>query len=253
MAVSVELVESDRCTGQRTKTYVERAVEGSNQAQNAERQADPATPDTTSRLVGNLIKRVSMGLPSIAEANVRGANGAPDEEVGETRERQEPREDGALVRSQADEGQQTESDLEQHAPNGAALVVDVSHELGSHATLSHCLDSTGRAESARVGDGNDSQSNNGVEDGGENLDTGVLDGKHEWRCLGVRARSTLKSGVVGTDDETDNEEVDNVEEEDSPEGLLSRLGDGLPGIVGLGSGKTDELSTTKGKSGGHKD
>lgn len=238
---------------QRTKAYVERAVKGSNQAQNAERQADPATPDTTSRLVGNLIKRVSVGLPGIAEANVRGTNGAPDEKVGETGERQEPREDGALVGSQANEGQQTKSDLQQHTPNWATLAIDVGHELGSHATLSHCLDGTGRAESARVGDRDDGEGNNGVEDRRENLDTGVLNGKHEWRCLGVRARGTLESGVVRTDDETNNEQVDNVEEEDSPECLLGRLRDGLPGVVGLSSGKTNELSTTKGKSGGHED
>lgn len=55
-------------------TYVERAIKGSNQAQNAEYQADPATPNTAGGFVGNLIEGVSVSLPGIAEANVRGAN-----------------------------------------------------------------------------------------------------------------------------------------------------------------------------------
>lgn len=194
-----------------------------------------------------------MGLPGGAEADVRGANRAPDEQVGQPGQREQPREDGALVGCQADEGQQAKGNLQHDAPDRATLAVDVGHDLGSHTTLRHGLDGPGRAEGAGVGDRDDSQGDDDVEDGGENLDTGVLDGKHEWRCFGICARSTLQPGIVRGKDEADNEEVDDVEEEDSPESLLRRPGDGLPGVVRLSGSETDELCSTEGKGCGDED
>jgi len=54
---------------------------------------DPRANDTTSGLERNLIQGVSVVSPSLAEANMGEADGAPGEESGKSRERDEPVED----------------------------------------------------------------------------------------------------------------------------------------------------------------
>lgn len=181
------------------------------------------------------------------------ADGAPDEEVGETGEGEEPAEDSAAVGRLSDEGEETKGDLDQDTPDGTALLVDVGEEARSHTALGHGLHRAGGTEGATVGDGDDGNGDDGVENGRKNLDAGILDGKDEGGGLGVGAGGTQEAGVVGRDNEAENEEVDNVEESNTPEDLLASHWDGLARVVGLSGSKTDELSTTKGESGDDED
>lgn len=181
------------------------------------------------------------------------ADGSPDQQVCETSESKEPAEDVTTLTRLTNEGQQTEGELDDDAIEGTALGVDVSEEPGSHAALGHGLHGAGRSKGAGVCDTENGDGDDSVEDGGEDLDAGVLDGKHEGRGLGVGTAGAQQAGVVRGEDEAEDEEVDDVEEGNSEEDLLASLGDGLAGVGGLGGGEANHLSTTEGEGGNNKD
>ena len=176
-----------------------------------------------------------------------GADRAPDKEVGQTREGEEPAEDGAALGGLANESDQTEEELDDDAPDGAAGLVNVREEAGGHTALGKSLHGTGRAERARVGNADDGNGDDGVEDGGKDLDTGVLDGQDERRGLGVGTGRAEETVVVGRHDQTEDEQVDDVEEGNAPEHLLGGEGNSLAGVRGLSGRETDKLGTTEGK------
>lgn len=182
-----------------------------------------------------------------------GANGAPDEEEGQTGERKQPVEDGHALGGQADVGKETKAELKSNAVERSAGLVHVGEETGSHLTGSHGLDGAGRSEGARVGDTDNRDGDDGVEDGGQDLDAGILDGQDEGRSLGVGTVGVEKAVVVGGQDETEDEQVDDVEEEDTEENLLGGTGDGLAGVLRLGSSQTDQLSATESERGNDED
>lgn len=181
------------------------------------------------------------------------ANAAPDEKEGQAGESEKPVENLASLRGLADVGQETEGKLDQDTPERATLGVNVHEELGGMATLSHSLHGSGRSECARVGDGKNGNGNDGVEDRRQNLDAGILDSQDERRGLGVGATGVEETRVIAANDNSDDEQVDNVEESDTPEDLLASSRDGASGVGGLGSGKANHLSTTEGESGDDKD
>lgn len=115
------------------------------------------------------------------------------------------------------------------------------------------LDGSGGSVSARVGNGENGDGNDGVEDGWESLDTSLLDGEHERRGLGVGTVRAQKIWVVGWEDQAKEEEGDNVEEGNSPEDLSGSLREGLVGLSGFGSGQADHLSTTESEGGDDED
>lgn len=59
--------------------------------------------------------------------------------------------------------------------------------------------------------------------------------------------------AVRRDDQADKEQVDNVEDEDTPDDLLGSPGDLLGGVLGFSSSKTDELGTGVGEGGSDED
>ena len=70
------------------------------------------------------------------------------------------------------------------------------------------------------------------------------------------ARRRAIAGVqraVRRDDQADQEQVDNVEDEDTPDNLLRSPGDLLGGVLGLSCGKADELGTGIGEGGSDED
>lgn len=176
------------------------------------------------------------------------ADGTPDEEVGQTRKSQEPGENGALVSCNTDVCQDAKGQLEEDTPDGAAFLVDVGQHLGHHTTLCHCLQSASRTIGARVGNTDDGDGDNGVEDMREDLDTGILNGQDEGRESGVRARGFCKTLVIEGQNETKNQQVDYIEEQDAPEHLFGSLRNSLAGVGRLGGSKTTQLSTCEGES-----
>jgi len=136
------------------------------------------------------------------------ADAAPSEEVAKTGQGEEPvKELITDARSLIDECQERKTELESHRGERTALAVNVGEDLGSHALGSKSLERASGTESARVGDGQDSNGNHSVEDGWQTLDAGVLDGYDEWRSLGVGARRAKQEIRVRWHDETDHEQV----------------------------------------------
>lgn len=175
------------------------------------------------------------------------ADATPDKEEAKTGKGKEPAKDLSAIGSATDVGEETEGELDKDTPERATLVVDVREELGGHAALSHSLHGSGRTESARVGDREDRDGDDGVEDAGEDLDTGILDGDDEGGSLGVGTAGTHETLISVGEDETENEQVQDIEDGNSPKHLLASLGDRLAGVGRLGSSKTDHLSTSKGE------
>lgn len=128
----------------------------------------------------------------------------------------------------------------------ATLLVNIGKDLGTHTVLCKGLESTGGGECAGVGDRHDRDQNDGIKDGWEDLDAGELNGDDEWRVTTGRSLASVERRV-GWDDKSDEEEVNNVKDADTPYDLLGRLRDFFAWVLSLGSCETCQLSSTEGK------
>lgn len=154
----------------------DRLVQAGKQADEGQKAADIGAPDTVLRLVGNLIESAAVVLPRAAEANMGPAHRAPNKEVRDTAEREQPIEElGAGARSFADIRQEAESDLDENTPDGTTLLVDVREPLGAHTAGGEGLHCPRAAKGTAVGDGDDGQENDDVEDRRQDGDTGLHD------------------------------------------------------------------------------
>jgi hypothetical protein len=153
--------------------------------------------------------------------------------------------------------------LEQDDNEWATLLVNICKRLWSHACLllaeifylplkptelSKSLECSGGAERARVGNAQHGNQDHGIEDGWKNLDTSKFDGNDERRVTRLTASIGVK-WAVGWDNETNEEEIDNVEDADTPDDLVGGLGDFLAWVTGLGSSETSEFGSGEGKRG----
>lgn len=109
-----------------------------------------------------------------------------------------------------DERQHAKRQRDRHTPYGAALLVDIPQEAGRHAAQRERLHGAGGTVDAAVGDGDDGDRDNGVEDGGQARDAGVFDGEHEGRGLGVGAGGAAEVVAGVGHDEAHDEEGDDV-------------------------------------------
>lgn len=228
-------------------------VEGGHETQEDEEEADGTADDAERRGEGQLLDVAAVVLPGLTETDVCETDAAPDEEVGDTGQSQQPGEDGLALRGLVYEGQEGERDLQGDTPDRTALLVDVCEELGGHLVLCQSLDGTAGSVGGRVGDTEHGEGDDGVHDGGQAADTGLLDRDDEGGGLGVGAGRTEQELGVAGDDEADDEGSQNVEDHDTPEHLLGGLGDGLGRVGGLSSGQTAQLGTGKGKGAGDED
>ena len=132
-------------------------VELGDQGDDVDQDAQPRAPNTELGLVGKFVDGMAVvspsrtlcqqgrsqdenwnsdflvDLPGLAKANMSKCDGGVDKEDGETRQRQEPVEDGAAVGCQVDECQAAEEELDYDDRDRAALFIDVGQDLGSHA------------------------------------------------------------------------------------------------------------------------
>jgi hypothetical protein len=232
---------------------VESSIERCDKSENVESETKVRASNTKGGLVGDEAEVDTLSLHTSAHADVGKADRTPDEEETKTSKGQEPAKDLHTLGSSANVGKETEGDLEENTVERATLGVNVLEEVGSHVALSHSLDGSGRAESAGVGNREDSNGDDSVHDAREDLDTSILDGKNEGGGLGVGTAGTHETLIVGGEDETDDEQVEDVEDGNSPEDLLASHGDGSAGVGRLGSSKTNHLSTTERESSNDKD
>lgn len=73
----------------------------------------------------------------------------------------------------------------------------------------------------------------------------LLHSNHKWRCSSRALGLGSESQVLGVirNQHANEENTENVEHDDSPEGELDGLGNGLSGVLGLANGHTNKFST----------
>ncbi len=114
------------------------------------------------------------------------------------------------------------------------------------------LEGPRRTKGARVGDAHHGDQDHGVEDGWECFDAREFDRNDERRATTLSAGGVVQR-AVGWNDEADEEEVDNVEDADTPDDLFGGLWDFLLGVCGLGSCQASKFGSAEGKRGRDKD
>ncbi|KFY08314.1 hypothetical protein V492_06342, partial [Pseudogymnoascus sp. VKM F-4246] len=234
-------------------TYEEGHVEGGDEAENVEGESDPRAGDAEHGRERQLVETTTSQLPRATVADVGEADGAPGEEGGETRQREEPVKGLETLGGETDEGEEAEGQGEGHGDPRAAVLVDLLEDAGGHAVQGEGLQCARGTEGGGVGDGDDGEGDDGVHDGGEGLDVGLLEGADEGGVLGVGAGRMGQVVGVTVDDQAEDEERDDVEERHTPEDLLGGLWQGLARVVGLGGGKSDELGSSEGEGGSDED
>lgn len=210
------------------------------------------TNDTSLGLEAKLVGVSTLDLQCTSKSNVTETDGTPSEKRRHTRDSQHPGEGSALLSRGGNETDQTKDGLKDNTEQWSTLLVNVVEELRSHAGGSQSGQSSGRTENGGVTDGQDSNHDDNVHDRGQATDTGVLDGNDEWRVTSSTVTHT-QLGVVVRNKETNQKQGDKVEQGDSPEDLLDGLWHGLSWVDGLGSGQTDQFSTSESESGGDED
>lgn len=226
-----------------------------NEADDVESQSDPTSNCAKCRTVGEFVERVAIVLPCLTEADVGQTDGTVDEEVCNSGKGEQPVEEHLATTTLGLVGkrQKTENKLQDNGRNGATLFVNVGEELWCHALNCERLNGTRGGVRGRVGDADNGDGDDGVEDGGEYLDAGVGDGEHKRRVLCACVARSEQSRVVVWNDESENEQVDNVEKGNAPEDLLGGFGDLPDRVRCLGGRKTGKLGTTVGKGRRDKD
>lgn len=174
---------------------------------------------------------------------------APGEEVREAGKSEQPGEDIGTALGLVDVGQASKEESKANCEVGATMLIDLLEEGRTHSLGAQSLDGTGRTVRAGVCDGDDRDRDDSIKDRGENLDTSELEGADERRVSGVSTRSRGEVGVVGRNNETQEEERDDVEQGDTPEHLLRSLGDGLSRVGRFCGGETNQLGSTESKGG----
>lgn len=238
--------KESHCVG-RTTDGEQRDVELGNEAENVEHETDPGPDRAEHGSEREVVGRAAVHGPRLAEADVRVADATPGEEVGETGDGEQPREDGAAVVGFVDVGEAAEEEGHDEHDVGTTFRVDAGTNCGTHATCAESLDSTSCGEGAGVCNGENGEGDDCVEDGGEGFDASQLEGEHERRVAGVTSGGLGEVGVVRGDDQTQEEERDHVEEGDTPEDLLGGFRDRLAWVGGFCCCETDELSSSEGE------
>jgi len=178
--------------------------------------------------------------PGLAETNVGQADGAPGEEGSETGKGNEPVKDGRTSGSQVHVGKRTPHEDEENGPERTTGTVDVGEHLGGITLLRQGGKGTRSTVHTRDTNGNDGDENDNVHEVVESLETSVLASNDKGRGVGIAGRAEqTRVGVL--DKKANEEETEDVEQGDSPEDLSDGTGEGVEGILGLGSSQTDQL------------
>jgi hypothetical protein len=107
--------------GKRGRTHSNSSIKRRNHTQAIQKEPIPTPRHPKQRLIRQLRLDMSLALPRRAEPDMRKADGAPDEEVREARQRKQPIENRALFRRFANEGEEPEEELQRDAVQRAAF------------------------------------------------------------------------------------------------------------------------------------
>ena len=122
--------------------------------------------------------------------DVRQVDAEPQEEEAQTGQRKKPAKDGVAGVRLANVRNAAKGDLDDDAPERTTLLIDVHQEFGTHSSRSEGLHSPRTAISTGIGDRDDGDGDDCIENGRQTLDASSLDCKHEGRCLGVGTTGT---------------------------------------------------------------
>lgn len=196
---------------------------------------------------------------------------APGEQGGKTGKSQEPVEDVTAAGADVDIGDRTKDQDGENGEQGSTRLVDVGEASGSESGFSHGGQRSGTGVDARETDGKDRDTDGGVDEVVETLDAGSLEDEDEGRGGGVVAAASQETFVGVGNKETDDGQRGDVDDRDSPEGLLDWKGSALAqslatepgGLTSSGHGlsrvgsfrrsQTDKFSSGEREGGGNKD
>lgn len=131
--------------------------------------------------------------------------------------------------------------------------VNIFKDGRGHPVHSQGLQRTRRCKGRGVGDTDDGQCNDGVEEGRKPSDACRFNRQYERRGLCVGPACAKQLLIVGWKDQPEDEETEDVEDGNPPEDLLGCFGEGFARVFGLGCGQTHEFRTGKGEGCGDED
>ena len=191
----------------------------------------------------------TLGDQCLTEAGVGVADSAPGEKLGDGGQVLEPQEDGVGASGDTHVGEQTDGSSDEHAVQWDTGLGTLQQDLGSLTVLSKSEQVTRAGVQEGVTRRSRRSQDDGVDDVGQDWDTGVLHGDDPWGALSTLGVVVSKSGIVAGDSDTDHEGTEDVEEQDTPEDTTDSLGDVLARVGGFTSGDSDHLDTTVRESG----
>ena len=142
----------------------QRDVELGNEAEDVEPETDPGADGAEHGRERQVVGGAAVHGPRFAEADMREADAAPGEEVGQPGDGQQPGEDGASGRGFVDVSQAAEEQGDDEDYVGTAFGVDAGTDRGTHAACAESLHGSRGGKGAGVGNGEDREGDDRVED-----------------------------------------------------------------------------------------
>lgn len=195
-------------------------VELSDQDQDDEDETSPGSVDTEHGSEGKLPNIVTLSLPCSSESNVAQTNTAPGEQGRETGKSQEPVEDVTAARADVDVGDRAKDQDGDNGPQRPTRLVNVGEDSRSESGFSHGGQGSGTGVDAGETDRQDGDTDGGVDEVVETLNTGSLEDEDEGRGGGIVAAASEESVIGVGNKQTDDGQRGDVDDRDSPEGLL---------------------------------
>ena len=218
-----------------------------------EDEGDPAEVGLEMRLEDERVAVDALRLERLVELDVRHADGRPGEERGDRRQVLEPLEGGrGAAAAEGEVGQPADGGGDADAPVRDAELRAPQEEARGLSVLGEGVEVARAGVEEGVGGRRGGGQDDGVDDGGEDLDACTADGNDPWGGRGVALGvwvGAKKVRVVVWNEDADGEGAENIEEEDSPEHSADSLGDVLPWVLSLASGNGDHLHATIRESG----
>jgi hypothetical protein len=185
---------------------------------------------------------VALGLPGSAEAEVRQADGAPDQEGRHAGQVDDVAVGLAGAGADVHHAEGTEQVGQQDGGDGHAALVGPAEELGRLFVLGHeqdgpAADVNGAVDGAEAGDEDE-----GIDEVDAALPAGVLDGNGHGAAQST-ARAANEAFSVGRAGQTKEEGAAHVDDDDADEDLADGKRDGMARIARLGGGYSDGLDT----------
>ena len=181
-----------------------------------EDETEPRSVDTSSGGERKLLDRVTLNLPGLSESNVAHADGHPGEDGGKTRKGQEPVKDLTTVSGDVDIGDRSEDQDGDDRGQRSTGLVNVGEDSGSETGLGESGQGSRSGVDTRETDGENGDTDGGVDKVVETLDVGVGEDQDERRSLGVvTRRSGKKSLIIVGDQQSDQGQGRDVDQGDS--------------------------------------